>query len=426
MFLSKKLTIIYKLLVFVLATNAYAISLSPKEKEDMIMNALYYELYKRVETIQKNAPAPKPKNSSINKGERGKLIVEKLKAQARARIAKAKGLDPKKFSSGKDIVKGQIADNRKFIVHMKKVKKEMESLKNRSLTPQEWQQKYNEIYGQWQKKKQEYVKNIKIYQDNTIDIPVILPVSKKERKKKIKVEINKEHYIVDQALAVKIKNQLARPTCSAFTGIRALEIAMAQRGELIDLSEQYFYWASKPKCRNRRCDSAGSWVGHGFVYSKLQRKLDIPLESNCKYVTYTKEGNQTQIPLDSRCNQGRVKVKNFSYYKTLDEVVSSIMKNKPVIASIKLTPNFYKNNGLILESESLIGDKMDSHAAGHSVLFVGIVKLPESINEGKYCFLTANSWGVGWAQGGHSCISEKWLLENRSTNPFVVVNSLKY
>lgn len=69
---------------------------------------------------------------------------------------------------------------------------------------------------------------------------------------------------------------------------------------------------------------------------------------------------------------------------------------------------------------------MDSHAQGHSILLVGLVKIPTSLNEGQYCFITANSWGEGWGQGGHSCISENWLISQRQVNPFVVVNHLKY
>lgn len=412
------------LILLIFCFDALAISLQPKEKEDMILNALYYELYKRVEAIEKKMPKPAPKKSSINQGQRGKMIVQRLKAQARAKIAKSKGLDPEKFKSGKDIVKGQVDDNKKFIQHMNKIKKQMEELKKRSLTPAEWRAKYNEIYSKWQKEKEEYKKNIKLHQDNLIDIPIILPVSKKERKKEVKIEINKEHFIVDGAMSLPIRNQLARPTCSAFSAIRSLEIAMVQKGQIIDLSEQYFYWASKPKCQTRPCSTKGSWAGYGLLYSKEQQDLDIPDEKSCKYVNYSKDGNQTQIPLGDSCNKGVIKVKSFSYLKNLDQVVSKLMNNKPVMASIKLTPNFYKNNGLIIQSEASMGPAMDSHAAGHAVILVGLVKLPSALKEGKYCFLTANSWGVGWAQGGHSCISEKWLIENRNSNPFVVVNSI--
>ncbi len=68
---------------------------------------------------------------------------------------------------------------------------------------------------------------------------------------------------------------------------------------------------------------------------------------------------------------------------------------------------------------------MDAHAAGHAVLFIGYMKLPKILNEGSVCFITANSWGIGWGHGGYSCLSEKWVINHRNRNPFVTVNALE-
>lgn len=410
------------ILLFIICSFSFSALAS---NEQFLLNSIYSEIYKRLEKIPQIEPE-KPKVNSLNKGERGKMIVERLKAQARARIAKKKGLDPRKFKSGKDIVKGSIEDNKKFIAHINKIKKEMESVRNRTLKPSEWSKEFKKLKTDWDKKKRDFVKNINVYQKNLIDIPLVLPVSKKDLKKKTQIKIQKEYTLVDAAFKIPIKDQKARPTCSAFTGIRAIEIELAQKGKIYDLSEQYFYWASKPNCQKQTCSQKGSWVGHGYLYSKEKHQLDIPMEYDCKYVKYSKKNNETQIPLTSSCRNGQVKVKSFSYKKNLDEVVHSLLENRPVIASIKLTPNFYENNGLVLASEKNIGPAMDSHAQGHSILLVGLVKLPSSLNEGQYCFLSANSWGEGWGQGGHSCISENWLLSQRQSNPFVVVNTLKY
>ena len=95
-----------------------------------------------------------------------------------------------------------------------------------------------------------------------------------------------------------------------------------------------------------------------------------------------------------------------------------------MVAGVKLTPNFYKNNGLILEKEKNIGGKMDSHSSGHSIAITGFMKLPSVLNEGSVCFIITNSWGSGWGYGGNACISEKWLLNNRNINPFVSVDSI--
>jgi C1A family cysteine protease len=121
-------------------------------------------------------------------------------------------------------------------------------------------------------------------------------------------------------------------------------------------------------------------------------------------------------------------VRSFSYVKTLDEAINALERHKPVILGTRLTPNFYHNKGLVLQSEKDYGPKkLNSHSKGHAVLLVGYMKLPPNMHEkeGKVCFLTANSWGVGWAKGGHSCLSEKWVKEHRRRNPFVVVESVK-
>ena len=44
------------------------------------------------------------------------------------------------------------------------------------------------------------------------------------------------------------------------------------------------------------------------------------------------------------------------------------------------------------------------------------MKLPSKLHktEGKFCFLTANSWGEGWGIGGHACLSENWIKHHMS------------
>lgn len=416
--------ITYIFLISSLFLESAIASLSQKEMEDLLLNSIYSELYTRVEKIPQNENVDS-KKTSPNAGKRGSLLVEQMKEKNRIKLAKMRGIDPNLAKSGKDLVKLQKKDNKNFITHMNQVKKELEMLKNRSLTTEEWKAKFSELKTEWERKKQEYIKNIKVYQNNTIDLPLVLPVDKKEQKKKTKIVLDKEYYFVKDSLSLPVKDQGYRPTCSAFTGIRAVEVLLNQKGKKEDLSEQYFYWASKPKCRKNPCSNRGSWVGYGLEFSKEASSLDIPTESNCHYNENSINNNETQIPLSNKCKNGVVKVGNFSYLKNLDDVLISLKKDRPVIASIQLKPNFYQNNGLIISSESLIGPPMDSHAQGHSILFVGALKLPKSLNEGSYCFITANSWGVGWAMGGHSCISEKWILENRQSNPFVALNSVK-
>lgn len=391
-----------------------------QEYESILVKSIYKEMYKRVQKIPTEVISEK--KDSINQGSRGALIIERLKAKNRAKIAKMRGLDPSKIKSGKDIVKGQKEANKKFIKRISKIRKEQERLKNRSLTSREWKRLYSKLYADWEKEKREFVKNLPRYQENQFDIPLILPVDMKKKQKKAEVKINEEYLFVSHSLEIPIRDQKFRPTCSSFAGIRAIEINRKQQQSYDDLSEQFFYWASKPKCRNKKCSEKGSWVGYGLDYLKAHKEM-IPQESQCPYKPYSLNYNETQIPLLSACHQGRVNIKGYHYINTLDEVIHAIKKNKSVIIGLKLTPNFYKNNGLVLYSERNRGPSMmDGHAAGHAAIIVGLIKLSPYLKEGNYCFILANSWGIGWGQGGYSCLSEKWLLKQRGRNPLVVVD----
>jgi C1A family cysteine protease len=394
------------------------------KKEDFVNN-VYSEIYKRTKNIKVDDREKKePKQESLNSGSRGKMILERIKAKNREKLARMRGLDPRKIKSGADIIKNKINDNKKLLLYANKLRNELETIENRVVSNTEWKARFKEIKKKWDEQKQKYLSKIKVYAKGLSDIPLIMPVDEKEKKKKVEIQITKEFQIVKASFDVPVKDQSMRATCSAFTGARILEIDLHQKGQKLDLSEQYLYWASKGNCQRRPCSKRGSWIGYGFNYSKSQRTMDIPLEKDCPYSTYTKRGNETQTPMKNSCKKGRVKVKSFSYLKTLDQVVTALSQNKAVVASVKLTPNFYENNGLILSKEKLIGRKMDSHAFGHSIVLNGIVKLPKALNEGSYCFVTTNSWGKGWGFGGYSCLSEKWLLSQRQSNPFVTVRSI--
>lgn len=408
-----------------------------KKVREIVTNVFYEEVFSLVKDIPPESVVPKeleePENKkTLNDGRRGKLIIEMLKQKNREKLARMRGFDPDKVKSGKDLIKMQQDDNKEVLKKMSKMewtnmaKAEIEALKRKVLVEhREWRKKHLATLKKWDTEKKDYLNEVDEYRETLIDMPLILPVSQEELKKKVEVKVVKDHHIVANAMGMKIRDQKRRPTCSSFAGIRAIEILLAQNNKNMDLSEQYFYWASKPKCRQSPCSQKGSWVGYGLTYSKQNNGPDIPLEKDCNYKQTSIFGNETQLPLNSGCYDGKVGVKSFSLIKNLDEVIINLQKNRPVIASLKLTPNFYSAKGLILQKDANKNGKMDSHAAGHAVLLVGLMKLPRTLQEGSVCFVTANSWGIGWGNGGYACLSEKWLLENRGQNPFVAVTKLE-
>jgi C1A family cysteine protease len=417
---------------------------------EILTNIFYEELYKKTKGLSPEVEVKKSR-VSLNNGLRGKMIIERMKQKNREKIARMRGFDPDKVKRGSDLVKLQKDDNKDILVKMNEEKKileekykdlppemrakkvwqdqakiEIENIRKKVLVDhKEWRKKHSKTLDEWEEKKKNYSKQTDEYKKTLINIPLVLPVSFKDIKKDVEIEITKDYHFVASSLVPEVRDQQFRPTCSSFAGVRSVEILLAQNQKKMDLSEQYFYWASKPRCQTRKCLNKGSWVGNGLKYSQEVGGLDIPLEKDCHYNQFPIPNNETQIPLKNSCSKGVVKIQNFKYLSTLDEVISSLKNDKPVVASIKLTPNFYKNKGIILAKESNIGGELNSHANGHAVLLVGYLKLPKILNEGSVCFITANSWGEGWGNGGYSCLSEKWMLENRKRNPFVVVDQIQ-
>jgi C1A family cysteine protease len=440
-----RLAIIIQFAIFNFISHfSFAASLSPKnvnssehnKVSEIITNVFYEEIFSLVKDIPPEklvAPTPKPKKKmTLNQGKRGKYIIEQLKQKNREKLAKMRGFDPDKVKSGGDLIKMQQKDNKEVLKKMAQMewtnmaKSEIEALKRKVLVEhREWRKKHLARLKNWDLKKKDYLNEVDEYRKTLIEMPLVLPVSKKELKKEVEVKLEREHFIVANALGVNIRDQKRRPTCSSFAGVRAIEILLAQNQRNWDLSEQYFYWASKPKCQKSPCSSQGSWVGYGLTHSKKVGNPDIPIESTCPYRETSIFRNETQLPLAQGCYQGKVGVKSFSMQKNLDEVLLNLQKNRAVMASLKLTPNFYNTKGLVLQKDSYKKGKMNQHAQGHAVLLIGYMKLPRALQEGSVCFITANSWGVGWGNGGYACLSEKWLLKNRSRNPFVAVTQVE-
>lgn len=343
--------------------------------------------------------------------------------------------EPKKMSRGEQVVAEAKARNRAIIAEQDKVVKksedtdsnlsDLEKLKIEDKKIRDgWKKEVLDQRKLWQKEQDIFLGRIKIYKENTFDIPVKEEVIVE---KKV-IENLPEVYIVYSAFKVPIKDQYNRPTCSAFAGVRAVEILLAQNNRPHDLSEQYFYWASKPDCREKPCKQKGSWVNQAYRYSQTHSSIDIPNEKSCNYEGSSFDKNETQVPLAKNCEQGIVKVLSFEDVRTLSDVVEKLKKNIPVIMAAKLTENFYKNSGLVTvkESSANLGVGLDRHALGHAFVGVGVIELPEKVRpqEGRFCILVANSWGKGWGAGGYSCLTENWLAKYRQPAPFVAVTKI--
>ncbi len=342
---------------------------------------------------------------------------------------------PKTMSRGEQMVEEAKARNRAKLAEMRKAEKDKTQSDPEETELQKWKREERETLNQWKKDTQDqlnqwkreqeiFLGRLKVYKENTFVLPV-----KKEKivEKKVPLEVIPDIHIINATFSVPMRDQYNRPTCVAFAGIRGIEILLAQNKQEADLSEQYLYWAGKPKCQKRPCQEKGSWIKEAYGFSKNRPVIDIPLENKCAYSGQSNEENETQIPLSAGCFEGSVKVSAYEEVRTLSEVVEKVKKNQPVVVAAKLSENFYKNKGLVTlaESEST-GKNLDRHSLGHAFLAVGVMELPKSLQkkEGNYCLVVANSWGKGWGAGGYACVTEKWFEKFRQPSPFIALSKI--
>lgn len=385
--------------LYLLVSQSYAATLTAMNTPYNYQNAPEYQAI--LSQIESFGEFSDKVSHAVKTMSRGQLAVAEAKARNRAILAE----------------KNKTSQPTEELSQLEKWKKEEKE------TLQHWKKESADTLKQWQKEQDIFLGRIKIYQENTFIIPVTKEVIIEKKLKNLP-----SVHIVNGAFSVPIKDQYNRATCSAFAGVRALEVLLAQNRQVKDLSEQYFYWASKPKCHTSPCSEKGSWVNSALNHSKNQKMLDIPNESNCSYRGDVEDKNETQIPLGPECKLGLVKVETFTEVRTLADTIEKLKQNIPVIMAAKLSSNFYKNSGLVTLADSTkdLGLKLDGHSLGHAFLGVGVVELPQKLKatEGDFCIIIANSWGKGWGAGGYACLSEKWLVKFRQPAPFVAVNKI--
>lgn len=213
--------------------------------------------------------------------------------------------------------------------------------------------------------------------------------------------------------AIPVRNQGERGTCAAFAGIGHVEhkVLLEKPGlGTVDLSEQRFYYNSKPECHSSGCSlmEEGSWYADGMEASIDAASYDIPREAECPY-NDSMGSNDVQVPQLGSCSTGAVKIVQLKYVQDPGEI-ASVLDNDglPVPYASKLSDNWRWNDGLITHASSDAGT-VDKHSGGHAYLIVGYRKLPNLPDEGGMCFIIKNSWGTGWGVNGFSCMTLAWM-----------------
>ena len=330
--------------------------------------------------------------------------------------------EPKKNSYSNDMYSGMNS-------MMKNFQKEYRA------TVDNWTEEYNNVLAQWAIAKKQYKKEEQALaeaafnMEEVVDEPEVSPAKPVTFAEDPLASMSPgDFYVIPNAMDVAIRNQKMRGTCAAFTGVRAVETLLAQHKQFgslqLDLSEQHFYWLSKPDCFNKQCNadehSEGSYFDTGFINSnKLTTAGPLRQEQYCPYVPFLNKKNITYSPLAAQCmndSVGLFQVSEFNQVLPFDAIVSELAQNRPIAAGFTLTNSYKKTTGVVKANDPLNAtDAEGQHVAGHAMLLIGFIKLPEAMQaeEGRYCAIMANSWGAGYGVGGYACLTETWMEQNR-------------
>ena len=253
-----------------------------------------------------------------------------------------------------------------------------------------------------------------------------------------------------------VRDQGRRGTCASFAGIGLIESLIIQANSAslpfkeIDLSEQRFYYLSKPEswANGGSTSKQGSDSGTGFARSNGLgadypaptdtggSTYNIPLEKDCPY--NSKVGTtDLQTPLAEGCKtKGLVRISKFTSWagnqgtannvQHAQQIYNELRLNKSVVVYTKLSSNWEHNDGIITYKDSG-GVGATGHASGHAYLIVGARKIDETAfpGEGGLCFIIRNSWGTGWGANGLSCMTLKWFNNWRSDTVFPTVDEVQ-
>ncbi|MFN3201906.1 MAG: C1 family peptidase [Bradymonadia bacterium] len=231
-----------------------------------------------------------------------------------------------------------------------------------------------------------------------------------------------DDYVIPGVEKIPVRSQGGRGTCAAFAGIASIEYAALNQKDgpaastlpTLDLSEQRFYWMSKPSCQGPTgCEcpdcKQGSWYTVGMDASAAGGDFNIPLETDCPY-NRTKGDNDTQYPQAESCKIGAVQVEEVDNWCGIDDLIDLLNRGYAVPYASPLSGNWSANDGLITAADLSKPDN-SIHSGGHAYLIVGYRKLPDMPEEGGVCFYIKNSWGTGWGVAGYSCQTLEWMRQ---------------
>jgi C1A family cysteine protease len=296
-----------------------------------------------------------------------------------------------------------------------------------------WDKEFEETLKRWEQGNKEYLQRKDAYQASTIAFESDGAAVQFGNSASANIAAMRpgDFHVIPNALSLEVRDQKYRGTCTAFAGVRALEILLAQHGIGSDLSEHNFYFRSKPECQNYPCNEnkEGGTLDKGL---RIISREGVMAESNCRYhpnmdvnnITYSNAGENVSPP-DTCVGQPVARSGSLTQLNTIDQLLNSLKNNRPVVAGVMLRKDdsFNNSSGLVERYDPKNVAARSLAPGGHAITLVGYIKLPPTMSrEGSYCVITTNSWDKWrWGSGGHACITEAWLKQN--INGAYAVNS---
>ena len=285
-------------------------------------------------------------------------------------------------------------------------------------TVKAWDEEYEKQVEKWEKARAVYLEQESRYKSATI--PLEAPSSSPGTSLRDGGDLSSgveamqpgEFHLIPNAMSLPVRDQKGRGTCTAFSGVRALETLMMQHGFAADFSEQHFYFLSKPGCMEQPCDSSreGSSVDAGLKATQTS-PIALVTETDCPYIESANKSNITFTPLSGCRANGVVRAGELRQLQTLDQVLAELRNNRPIVVGFSVDDSYGRNRGLVRYYDPEAASR--EGGGGHANLLIGYIKLPPSLaREGGYCVITVNSWNPGWGRGGYACLTETWLRKS--------------
>jgi hypothetical protein len=221
---------------------------------------------------------------------------------------------------------------------------------------------------------------------------------------------------VYRELELTTRDQGARPSCSVFAVVAALEFQNAQvRGRPEQLSEEYLVWATARSLGIGPEDAEASDqpLESGFALLEVVQALrafGIPLQEEMPN-TFGKSLAETRAPPEAVIARARARQRIAAYAlpgrdgeARVDAVLHTLNGGAPVVVGMAFPHPRALGETHILDGQ----DPYENYA--HAVTLVGY--RCESGRKEDCQFIFKNSWGMRWGVGGYGFVSYRYLEEH--------------